>query len=174
MPLNLISVAFAVLFIGIAVDFSIQFSVRYRSERFDIDDLAEALRRTARGIGGPLAVAAATTAVGFFSFVPTAYTGVSDLGLISGVGMLIALALNLTVLPALLVLIRPRGERLAVGFHRLRRRRPLSGRASPARRPGGARGGAVRRRAGAPPHLRFQSAQPQGSPHRVRRRRCST
>jgi len=117
--LNLVSVAFAVLFIGIAVDFSIQFSVRYRSERFEIDDLAEALRRTARGIGAPLTVAAATTAVGFFSFVPTAYTGVSDLGLISGVGMLIALALNLTVLPALLVLIRPRGERRPVGFHRL-------------------------------------------------------
>src|SRR5262249_2058333 len=69
--LNLISVAFAVLFIGIAVDFSIQFSVRYRSERYEVDNLAEALRRTARGIGGPLAVAAATTAVGFLSFVPT-------------------------------------------------------------------------------------------------------
>ena len=119
--LNLISVAFAVLFIGIAVDFSIQFSVRYRSERHEIDNLAEALRRTARGIGGPLAVAAATTAVGFLSFVPTAYTGVSDLGLISGAGMVIALVLNLTVLPALLVIIRPRGERRAVGFHRLRR-----------------------------------------------------
>ena len=118
--LNLISVAFAVLFIGIAVDFSIQFSVRYRSERYEVDNLAEALRRTARGIGGPLTVAAATTAVGFLSFVPTAYTGVSDLGLISGAGMVIALILNLTVLPALLVLIRPRGERRAVGFHRLR------------------------------------------------------
>ena len=118
--LNLISVAFAVLFIGIAVDFSIQFSVRYRSERYEVDNLAEALRRTARGIGGALAVAAATTAVGFLSFVPTAYTGVSDLGLISGAGMLIALLLNLTVLPALLVIIRPRGERRAVGFHKLR------------------------------------------------------
>ena len=118
--LNLISVAFAVLFIGIAVDFSIQFSVRYRSERYEVDNLAEALRRTARGIGGPLTVAAATTAVGFLSFVPTAYTGVSDLGLISGAGMVIALILNLSVLPALLVLIRPRGERRAVGFHRLR------------------------------------------------------
>ncbi|MGH7125086.1 MAG: MMPL family transporter [Stellaceae bacterium] len=118
--LNLISVAFAVLFIGIAVDFSIQFSVRYRSERYEVDNLAEALRRTALGIGGALAVAAATTAVGFISFVPTAYTGVSDLGLISGAGMLIALALNLTVLPALLVIIRPRGERRAVGFHKLR------------------------------------------------------
>ncbi|HKF70565.1 MAG TPA: MMPL family transporter [Stellaceae bacterium] len=119
--LNLISVAFAVLFIGIAVDFSIQFSVRYRSERYEVDNLVEALRRTARGIGGPLAVAAATTAVGFLSFVPTAYTGVSDLGLISGAGMVIALVLNLTVLPALLVIIRPRGERRAVGFHKLRK-----------------------------------------------------
>jgi uncharacterized protein len=119
--LNPISAAFAVLFIGIAVDFGIQFSVRYRDERFRADDLAIALRRTATGIGGALAVAAAATAVGFFSFVPTDYTGVSDLGLIAGVGMLIALALNLTLLPALLTLLRPPGERRAVGFARLAR-----------------------------------------------------
>ncbi len=115
-PLNPISAAFAVLFIGIAVDFGIQFGVRYRDERFRRDDLATALRQTARGIGGPLAVAAAATSVGFLSFVPTDYTGVSDLGLIAGFGMLIALALNLTLLPALLTLLRPRGERRAVGY----------------------------------------------------------
>jgi len=114
--LNPISVAFAVLFVGIAVDFGIQFSVRYRDERFRADDLGEALKRTASGIGGPLAVAAAAAAVGFLSFVPTNYTGVSDLGLIAGVGMLIALALNLTLLPALLVLSRTGGEPRSVGF----------------------------------------------------------
>ncbi len=114
--LNPISVAFAVLFIGIAIDFGIQFSVRYRDERFRVDDLAEALRRTARGIGGPLAVAAAATSVGFLAFVPTDYTGVSDLGLIAGVGMLIALFLNLTLLPALLALSRAGGEPRPIGF----------------------------------------------------------
>ena len=114
--LNPISVAFAVLFVGIAVDFGIQFSVRYRDERFRIDDLVEALRRTGRGIGGPLSVAAMATAVGFLSFVPTDYTGVSDLGKIAGAGMLIALALNLTLLPALLVLSRTGGEARPVGF----------------------------------------------------------
>ena len=114
--LNPISVAFAVLFVGIAVDFGIQFSVRYRDERFRADDLGEALRRTGRGIGGPLSVAAAATAVGFLSFVPTDYTGVSDLGKIAGIGMLIALALNLTLLPALLVLSRTAGEPRPVGF----------------------------------------------------------
>lgn len=114
--LNPISVAFAVLFVGIAIDFGIQFSVRYRDERFRTGDLPEALRRTATGIGGPLSVAAAATSVGFLSFVPTNYTGVSDLGLIAGVGMLIALVLNLTLLPALLVLSHARGEPRAIGF----------------------------------------------------------
>ena len=39
--LNLISVAFAVLFIGLGVDFGIQFSVRYRAERHEVDDLRQ-------------------------------------------------------------------------------------------------------------------------------------
>jgi uncharacterized protein len=117
-PLNPISAAFAVLFVGIAVDFGIQFSVRYRDERFHANNFTEALRRTAATIGGPLAIAGAATAVGFFSFVPTDYTGVRDLGLIAGVGMIFALVLNLTLLPALLTVLRPRGERRPVGFAR--------------------------------------------------------
>ena len=73
--LNLISVAFAAMFIGIAVDFGIQVCVRYRDERHKHDDLAIALRRTGRSIGGPLFLAAITTAAGFLAFVPTAYRG---------------------------------------------------------------------------------------------------
>ncbi len=104
-PFNPISVAFAPLFIGIAIDFGIQFSVRFSAEKPHAPSVGEALRRTALGIGGALTVAAAATAVGFLSFVPTDYTGVSDLGIIAGVGMVIALALNLTLLPALLTLL---------------------------------------------------------------------
>ncbi len=117
-PLNPISIAFAVLFVGIAVDFGIQFSVRYRDERYRADNFTAALRGTAASIGGPLAVAALAAAVGFFSFVPTDYTGVAELGLIAGVGMLLALLLNLSLLPALLTILRPKGERRPVGFAR--------------------------------------------------------
>ncbi|HKW53058.1 MAG TPA: MMPL family transporter [Stellaceae bacterium] len=117
-PLNPISAAFAVLFVGLAVDFGIQFSVRYRDERYRVDDLGQALRRTVEGIGGPLVIAGAATAVGFFAYAPTDYTGVRDLGLIAGVGMIIALVLNMTLLPALLTLLRPPGERRSVGFAR--------------------------------------------------------
>jgi hopanoid biosynthesis associated RND transporter like protein HpnN len=114
--LNLISVAFAAMFIGIAVDFGIQVCVRYRDERHRHDDHAIALRRTGRSIGGPLFLAAITTAAGFLAFVPTAYRGVSELGVIAGVGMLIALVLNLTLLPALLMILKPGDEQERVGF----------------------------------------------------------
>ncbi len=51
--LNLISIAFAVLFVGIGVDFGIQFSVRYRQERYTHPDFQTALRSAAvRGPGG--------------------------------------------------------------------------------------------------------------------------
>jgi uncharacterized protein len=115
-PFNPISVAFAPLFIGIAIDFGIQFSVRYAAERQCGDGAPEALRRTARGVGAPLLVAGAATAAGFLSLFPTEYRGVSELGLIAGAGMLIALVLNLTLLPALLALLRAGGFKEAAGF----------------------------------------------------------
>jgi hopanoid biosynthesis associated RND transporter like protein HpnN len=114
--LNLISIGFAVLFVGIAVDFSIQMSVRYRDARYHVDDLPDAMRRTARRVAGALCLAAVTTACGFFSFLPTEFRGVAELGLIAGAGMLIALVANLTVLPALLAALKPPGERAPVGF----------------------------------------------------------
>ncbi len=100
--LNLVSVAFVVLFVGIAVDFSIQFCVRLRAEQVPGTTDAEAARRTGTVVGGGLLLAAATSAIGFLAFAPTAYLGVSELGIIAGASMLIALVLNLTVLPAAL------------------------------------------------------------------------
>jgi hopanoid biosynthesis associated RND transporter like protein HpnN len=114
--LNLISVAFAILFVGIAVDFAIQFSVRYREARHEQDDPGAALTTTAHRVGPQILVAAAATAAGFLAFVPTAFTGVAQLGLIAGVGMLIAFLCTLLFLPAALTLFRPRAEGGEVGF----------------------------------------------------------
>jgi hopanoid biosynthesis associated RND transporter like protein HpnN len=114
--LNLISVAFAVLFVGLGVDFGIQFCVRYRSERHASGDLDQALRATARGMAAPLLLAAASIATAFFSFLPTAYRGLSELGLIAGAGIIIALATTLTLLPALLTVLKPPPEQKPIGF----------------------------------------------------------
>jgi uncharacterized protein len=88
--LNLLSVAFAVLFVGLGVDFGIQFSVRYRSERFKGNDLRAALAKAAERSAVPLSLAAMATAAGFLSFLPTDYKGVSELGKIGT--LLIAVA----------------------------------------------------------------------------------
>jgi hopanoid biosynthesis associated RND transporter like protein HpnN len=114
--LNLLSVAFAVLYIGLAVDFGIQFAVRYRDERYHHGDLGEALRRTARGIGLALLLAAGATAVDFYSFLPTDYRGISELGLVAGTSMVFGILLTLTLAPALLALLRPPGEPEPVGY----------------------------------------------------------
>ncbi len=113
--LNLVSIAFAVMFIGLSIDFSIQFGVRYGQERFVADD-ARALPRTGGFMARPLTLAAIAIAAGFLSFTPTDYRGVSDLGWIAGAGMIVTLVLNLTLLPALLQLFRPRSQPLDMGF----------------------------------------------------------
>jgi hopanoid biosynthesis associated RND transporter like protein HpnN len=114
--LNLLSIAFAVLFVGLGVDFGIQFSVRYRSERFKSNDLQTALLKAAEYSAVPLSLAAMATAAGFLSFLPTDYKGVSELGKIAGVGMLVAFFSSITVLPALLSLLNPPGEKEPVGY----------------------------------------------------------
>ena len=113
---NLISIAFAILFVGLGADFCIQFTVRYRSERHERDEVRAALRGAAKRAGGPLALAAAGTMVGFFSFVPTAYRGVAELGLIAGFGMIAAFVTTITLLPALLTVFGPPGEPERMGF----------------------------------------------------------
>ena len=114
--LNLVSVGFGVLFVGIAVDFAIQFCVRYRDKRHETGDLPTAMRETAAQAGDQILIAALATAAGFLAFVPTDFSGVAELGLIAGFGMLIAFVCTIGFLPAAIALFRPRDEAAEVGF----------------------------------------------------------
>jgi hopanoid biosynthesis associated RND transporter like protein HpnN len=114
--LNLVSVAFAVLFVGLAVDFAIQFTVRFRDVHFRTPGAVAALGETGRVSGGQILVAALATAAGFLAFTPTSFAGVAQLGLIAGVGMLIAFICTVTALPALIALFHPVREAEEVGL----------------------------------------------------------
>ncbi len=133
---NMISVAFAALFIGLGVDFGIQFATRYREERHKIfgkgDSVDIALRNAAGSIGGSLTLAAVSLLAGFFCFLPTDFRGVAELGLIAGFGMIIAYVATLTFLPALIKLLRLKPEEspvetasLATIDHWIARHRPF-------------------------------------------------
>ena len=130
--LNLVSVAFAVLFVGIAVDFGIQVSVRFREEGLHAPGAPAALVATARRAGPQVLVAALASAAGFLAFTPTSFIGVAQLGLIAGAGMVIAFGCTMTVLPALIALFRPAGAVQEAGLAWLA---PLDGLVAQRRRP---------------------------------------
>lgn len=104
--LNLISITFAVLFVGLGIDYSIQFCLRYRELIESGHKQGEGITTTAKGVGRSLLLSCITVAIGFYSFVPTAYAGVAELGMISGTGMFISFFATVTVLPALLTLFK--------------------------------------------------------------------
>jgi hopanoid biosynthesis associated RND transporter like protein HpnN len=115
--LNLISIAFAILFVGLGIDFGIQFGMRFRELRRVRPGTGTALLATARALALPLTLAATATALGFLAFLPTAYRGVAELGQIAGVGILcVALPACVTVLPALIRLADPPAGARAPGY----------------------------------------------------------
>lgn len=100
--LNLLSFAAAILYLGLGVDYAIHFGLRYREALARGLGRDMALRHAASSVRGALLLCATMTACGFFSFLPTDFAGIAQLGLICGTGMFINLAVTLSLLPALL------------------------------------------------------------------------
>ena len=98
--LNLISIAFAVLYIGLGVDYAIHFLLRHQELKTSNNSIVDTLFTAGGDIGSALMICAITTAIGFYAFMPTTYEGVAELGVISGTGMIISLIVTLTIAPA--------------------------------------------------------------------------
>jgi len=105
--LNLVSVAFSVLFIGLADDFGVHFCMRWQDLCAQGRSSAEAMRETAGDVGFSLLICAATCVIGFLAFAPTDFTGVAELGVISAAGIVVSLVASLTLLPALVTVLNP-------------------------------------------------------------------
>lgn len=100
--LNLVSIAFIILLGGLGHEFSIHMLLSFQERRDAGQGVSAALSGTMREIGPALALAAGMTAIGFFAFIPTAFVGIAQLGLIAGVGILIAFVVTITFVPAAL------------------------------------------------------------------------
>lgn len=100
--LNLVSVAFTVLLVGLGLDFAIHMLLHIQERRADGQSTAEALKGSMHEVGPALAIAAPTTSLGFFAFVPTRFDGIAQLGIIAGTGVMIALLVSVTFIPAAL------------------------------------------------------------------------
>lgn len=100
--LNLVSLTFAVLYVGLGIDFAIHLLMHYAEQRRRGDPHRDALAGASAAVGSSLVLCGLTTSIGFFAFLPTDYLGVAELGLIAGGGMVVIVVLTLTLLPALL------------------------------------------------------------------------
>jgi len=96
---NTISIIFLVMFIGLGVDFAIHLCLKYQ-EALTHSDKQVALIETGVNLGPAIMLCGVTSALGFLSFVPTNYIGLAEMGIISAGGMVIAVILSLTLIPA--------------------------------------------------------------------------
>ncbi len=110
--LNILSVSFAATLIGIGIDYGIHFVSRYLKLRDARLNSTEALTQAMAGVGPAIATGAITTAISFFAAGMTNFTGVAELGIIAGGGILLCALAELFILPALVQLI----DRSSVGF----------------------------------------------------------
>lgn len=106
--LNLISVAFAVLFIGFGVDFGIHLCMRVKEYIDGGIGPGLAIDEATAGVSPGLTLTSLCASIGFLAFTPTAYKGLVELGIISSFGMLVALVTSLTLAPAWLAVRTPR------------------------------------------------------------------
>lgn len=100
--LNMISVAFAVLFIGLGIDYAVHFVLRYAEAITDGAPFEDAIAQSAANIGPALWLCTLTTSIAFLVFSFTDFVGMAQLGIIAAGGIIIAFVASLTLIPALL------------------------------------------------------------------------
>ena len=108
LPLDMMTITIAAITIGIAVDDTIHYLHRFREEFPKDRDYIAAMHRCHGSIGTAIYYTSLTIIVGFSilalsNFNPTVY-----FGLLTGLAMAIALFFNLTLLPALMAIVKPR------------------------------------------------------------------
>lgn len=102
--LNMLSICFVAITIGLGVDFGIHFVTRYLHLRQELFETVEAIQLTGQSVGAGIFTSSATTAIAFGSAVLTGYPGLAELGIITALGILICAFQSLTFLPALISL----------------------------------------------------------------------
>ncbi len=108
--LNILSMVFAIMLIGIGIEYGIQVVLRYKEElALGVDEEEAIGQGLSRNIWA-IVMAAATVAAAFLTFVATDFKGISELGIIAGGGVAICVLVTFTVLPATLVLMARRRQ----------------------------------------------------------------
>ncbi len=102
--LNILTNAFVPMVLGLGIDFGIQVMGRYEEELGHGFGIEHALSETLQHTGVAIVTGGSTTAAAFFSMCLNEFKGLSELGMICGMSMILCLVANLVLLPAIYVL----------------------------------------------------------------------
>ena len=105
--LNILTITFAPILIGLAIDFGIHFITRYEEESRHGRSREEALDKAIVFTGQGIVIGALTTAFAFLAMWIPDFKGIQEMGVISGGGLILCLVPMMTMLPALLMLEAP-------------------------------------------------------------------
>ncbi|MCO4769877.1 MAG: MMPL family transporter [Deltaproteobacteria bacterium] len=105
--LNVVTATIGAISIGVGIDFSVHFTMRFREELEGAPSRLAALRAAGAGTGQALAASAFSSAVGFSILAFAPMPMFAAYGLLTAVMILLALAAALLVLPSLLLLVTP-------------------------------------------------------------------
>jgi predicted RND superfamily exporter protein len=114
--LNMISIAFAAIILGLGIDIAIHFYARFREE-LGRHGSRDALEVTFSTTGRAILTAVTTTAFVFFVFAFSSFKGIAGLGLLCGLGMFVNLVGMMLIFPCLLLTavkwgwLRPEGKK---------------------------------------------------------------
>ena len=103
--LNILSVSFVTMLVGLGSDYAILYLSQYLQFRHEGQDLRPALIATAQDVGPGILTAAATTSLAFFCAVFTDFLGVAELGVIAGGGILLCALAAFFVMPSSISLV---------------------------------------------------------------------
>lgn len=101
--LNILTVTFLPMLIGLAIDFGVHLITRYEEELRRGRTIEKALEKAMVNTGLGIFTGCFTTAGAFFAMGLTNFKGIQEMGVITGGGMLICLVPMITLLPALLM-----------------------------------------------------------------------
>ncbi len=103
--LNILSIVFAPLLLGLGIDYGIHWLSRYQEEKQKPDvGKAQAVENTMVKMGPGIILAGFTASLSFFPLILTDFKGLVELGMICSMGMIVTTMSTLTVLPALTML----------------------------------------------------------------------
>lgn len=108
-PMDMMTITIASITLGIAVDNSIHYLYRFRTELPRLGDYVATLHYCHANIGRAIFYTATTIIVGFSILVLSNFLPTIFFGLLTALGMAIALFASLTLLPQLILLTRPFG-----------------------------------------------------------------